>query len=481
MELEHVAGDRVRVPAQEVPVAARVDVLVAGGGSAGLAAAVAAARSGARTLLIERNSFLGGAATAGLVAEFGGQGGYENMSGVAREMADRMIARGGARKGKYRTSFELETYKTVSLNLMEESGARLLLYTATANVITEGKRVRGALIHNKSGFQAVLADVTIDTTGDADLAYWAGVPTVKGREGDSKMRPIGLMFRVGNIDIDRLLRYVKENPEEFSPDPSKNIMELDANPPMFRPMGFFSTVEKAKQAGEFPSDLHYLRLDNVNMAARTCIVNAVRVYGADATDGWQLTQAEMRAREQMHLLMRFLEKHIPGFENCFLIDAGANLGIRETRRIIGEYVLQEDDIMSGVWFPDSIGTPGYRHTKGMPVHSPDGREGAPDDIANRKVVDELVIYHIPYRSLVPLGVEGLLVAGRCISATHEADAVTRVQPSCMIMGQAAGTAAAMAVRQGCDVRAVPMPELQANLVAQGVRILFPQAEGAAMS
>ncbi|MCL4532383.1 MAG: FAD-dependent oxidoreductase, partial [Actinobacteria bacterium] len=281
----------VREPERQIPIAARVDVLVCGGGAAGFAAALASARSGASTMLVEVNGFLGGVATGALVSEFGGQAGYEHMSGIARETADRMIARGQATPGRFRTSFEPEGFKSTALEMLLEAGAQLLLYTlVTDALVTEGA-IRGVIVENKSGRQAILAKTVVDATGDADVAARAGVPTVKGREKDGRMRPISLFFRVGNIDVEELLRFVRENPEQFSPDPSKNIMDLDRDPPMARPLGFFDLVRRAKEAGDYPEECHYLRLDNLNLAHRVVTVNTTRVYDVDGTRAEDLTLA----------------------------------------------------------------------------------------------------------------------------------------------------------------------------------------------
>ena len=462
-------------PERRLPVTAQVDVLICGGGSAGVAAAVAAARGSASTMLVEATGFLGGVATAALVSEFGGQAGYEHMSGIAREMADRMIALGQATPGRYRTSFDPEAFKAVSLKMLGEAGARLLLYTMVVGAIVNDGALRGVIIENKSGRQAILAKAVIDATGDADVAARAGAPTVKGREKDGRMRPVSLFFRMANINVEELLGFMRASPQQFSPDPSKNIMDLDGEYPMLRPLGFFDLVREAKEKGEFPKECHYLRLDNLNLTEGIVTVNTTRVYDVDGTRAEDLTRAYVEGEDQASTIVSFLRKYVPGFSQSYLLDKAPMLGVRETRRIIGDYVLTEDDIVAAKVFPDVIGVPGYRHTRGNPVHSPDGQEGAASDIGNRRNIDELFVYGIPYRSLLPKGIEGLLAAGRCISATHEADGYTRVIPSCMLTGQAAGAAAALSALSGTTPRNVDVHRLQHRLLEQGVRLAIPAA------
>ena len=465
----------VREPGRKIPVAGRFDVLVCGGGAAGLAAALASARTGASTLLVEVNGFLGGAATAALVSEFGGQAGYDHMSGIAKEMADRMIARGQATPGRFRTSFESEAFKQTALEMLKEAGAQLLFYSLVADAIVTDGSVRGVIVENKSGRQALLGEVVVDATGDADVAALAGASVVRGREGDGRMRPVSLFFRVGNIDVEALLRFIRENPHQFAPDSSKNIIDLDRDPPMVRPMGFFDLVRQAKAKGDYPEECHYLRIDNLNLTQHMATINTTRVYDVDGSQAEDLTRAYLKGVEQMRKILAFLKSYVPGFSRSYLLDTAPSLGVRETRRVVGEYVLSEEDIVENRSFPDVIGVPGYRHTRGLPVHSPDGHEGAESDVANRQAIDELFVYGIPYRCLLPSGVEGLLVAGRCISATHAADGYTRVIPSCMLTGQAAGTAAALSAQADVPPRRLDVSRLQRCLAEQGVRLAAPVA------
>ncbi len=199
--------DHYQEKARSIPVRESADVLVLGGGVAGIGAAIGAARSGAKTILVERGGFLGGVATAGLVAELGGQGGYENISGIAKEIIDDMIALDAANPGRYRCTFDPEYFKYVSLKKLLDEDVEVLFYSAVADVTRDENRVTGAVIESKSGREAVYGRTVVDATGDADAAVRAGAEYVVGRERDGKMRPIGMMFRIGNVDVPKLMSY----------------------------------------------------------------------------------------------------------------------------------------------------------------------------------------------------------------------------------------------------------------------------------
>jgi hypothetical protein len=398
----------------------------------------------------------------------GGQGGYANISGIAKELIDDMIAFDAAIPGRYRCSFDPEFFKYLSLKKLLAEDVKVLFYTTVADVIRDQDRFTGALIESKNGREAVFGRVVIDATGDADAAARAGAKFVVGRERDGKMRPIGLMFRIGNVDVSRLLRYCESHPEEFAPDPSKNIMDLTDRYPVFRPLGFYNLVKKGKAEGRLPQDCHYLRFDSLDMKRGVLTVNNVRVYNVDGTQTQDLVRADIEAREQMYQLLKFIQEEVPGCESCYLIDSGSNLGVRETRRIIGDYILTERDIVAETDFPDTICRVGLRSAPHVEVHSPDAGEADEKDLHYREYVDDLHVIRVPYRCLLPKGIEGLLVAGRCISADHQADGWTRVQPVCFLTGQAAGLAAAQSVRKDIPLRDIDTDELRQSLREVGV-------------
>jgi FAD dependent oxidoreductase len=416
-------------------------------------------------LLVERGNCLGGTATAGMMALFYTP--YRCAHGTPKAIVDRLIAAGGAFPGEV-ISVDHEIFKAVAFEMAAEHGVQLLLHTMCSDVVMEGRRVRGVVIENKAGRQALLGTMLVDASGDADIAARAGAPTVKGRETDAKMRPMTLLFRLGGVDVAAMLAHVRAHPEDFSKDP--NQMMLDVEGKNIRIFGFFSLVEQAKAEGHLYPDCHYFRVESVFPERGTLLVNTIRIYDVDGTDPRDVTRAEIEARRHQRLLVEFVRQYVPGFANAYLLDSGSHIGVRETRRILGEYVLTEEDIVDQVTFFDTIGVDSNRQNPKGPRHSPDGMEGSILDSETREQVATLYTYEIPYRCLLPQGVEGLLVAGRAISSNHEADGYTRNQPACMVTGQAAGVAGTLAARAGILPREVDMAELQAALRGLGTKL-----------
>jgi hypothetical protein len=439
-------------------------VLVVGGGIAGVMAAIAAGRSGARTLLVERFGSLGGTGTAAMMNLFYVP--YAASRGLIRELFDRLIARGGAIPGEF-VVYDPELYKVTALDMLAEAGVQVLLHTLVSDAIMEGSWLRGIVIENKSGRQAILSRVTVDASGDGDVAARAGAPYIKGRESDGKMRPMTLIFRMGGVDVPRLVDYVKSHPEDFSPDPLQCMLDLEHH--MIRVFGFFKLVEEAKARGELWSECYYFRVESVLPERGVLTVNATRVYGVDGTDAGDLSRAEIETRHQMLQLAAFARTYVPGFEHSFILDSASTIGVRETRRIRGEYVMTEDDILAGRRYQDVVGVDAnQQNPRQQGGHPPDGKEGGPQDPEARVMVARMFVYEIPFRTLVPKEVEGLLVAGRCMSVDHHADVYTRNQGTAMASGVAAGTAAALAARAGVVPRQVDVPAVQAQLRRLGV-------------
>lgn len=469
----HISSPSVwTLPSREIPVALDVDVVVTGGGMAGLAAAVAAGRHGARTLLIERDGFLGGAATGAMMALMGSASYLAH--GLSKELSDRLIASGGAVGGAF-TQFDPEYFKQVSLEMIQEAGVELRFHTVVLEAITREGRTRGVIIHTKRGLQAILSKVAIDASGDADVAVSAGAPFVTGQERDGKMRPISLLFRLGGVDCQAVLDFVKAHPEQFTPDPNRNVIDPESG--LIRIEGFYGIMEEVRQRGEVDQNIHYLRFEHCHLDKGIVLVNNTRVYGVDGTKPEDLTLSQIKAREQMFQLLAVVRKYIPGCEKAFLIDSAPTLGIRETRRVIGDYVLTEEDIATHTQFTDVVTEEHQRGVPGHEAHNPDAGEGSSKDVRYREHVWQVYDYEIPYRSLLPQGVEGLLVAGRCMSSNHQADGWTRLEPVCVMTGQAAGTAAALATAKGVAPRSLPAIDLQAALAADGVRLPSRILEG----
>ncbi|HEV2359099.1 MAG TPA: FAD-dependent oxidoreductase [bacterium] len=442
-----------------VPVAAATEVLVVGSGPAGLGAAIASARTGARTLLVERYGFLGGNLTAGLVGpcmtSYSLDGKTQLIKGIFEEMVLRMERIGGAihpskvaaateycgfiEYGHDKvTPFDPEAVKLVAMEMCLEAGVELLLHTFVVDAVVNGGALSGVVAASKSGLEVLRAAVTVDCSADADVAARAGVPFEVGRAEDGLTQPMTLFFRVANVDDARVKAYVRAHPDDYRP--------------------FASLVQQARDRGEFPIPRRGVGLYKT-LEPGVWRINTTRVQRLVGTDARDLTRAEVEGRRQVKALMAFFRKWLPGFERCELLDTATHIGVRETRRILGDYTLTLDDLARGREFDDVIARAGYP----VDIHSPTGDGGG--------VTGELAtanIYQIPFRSLLPRGIEQLLVAGRSLSATHEALAAVRVMPPAMAMGQAAGTAAAMAVRSGTPPRRIPVRDLQARLVRDGV-------------
>ena len=454
----------IEEPARRIPVVRDVDVLVVGGGAAGIGAAVGASRAGARTLLVERNGFLGGVAMAVMMTTWNVPS--RCLAGISRELFEGLLKRGGAIDGGPTIPYDPETFKEVAEGACLEAGVELLYYTWVAAPLRDGDTLHGVVVENKSGRQALTARVTVDCSGDADVAAAAGVPCVKGREKDGKMRPLTTLFRLGNVDIRRVVEYARTHPDQFTADPNFQILDLDRG--LVRISGFFDLVAEARARGELDKDCHYIRFEGVFPDRGTLFVNTTRVYGRDGTSAWDLTEGSIEARRQMDQLLRFLVLKVPGCERAFRIDASSVIGVRETRRIRGEHLLTEEDILAGRAYDDTVVKAWRHHGEGRNWHSPDGAEGASSDPTYRTMTTGLQSFEIPYGCLVPLEVEGLVAAGRIISQTHEADMWTRGMYCCVMTGQCAGVAAALAVRDGVAPRRLSVPALQRELHRQGL-------------
>ena len=469
----------VTTQAQQIPVFAEVDVLVCGGGVAGVAAAVAAARQGARTLLVERAGFLGGTATGsamGLIVIPAAE-----LVGFPREFFSRLAAENGAGLGDV-VPWDIEAYKLTALEMLKESGADVLLYTWVSEPLVSDGRMSGVVIENKSGRQAVLASVVIDCTGDGDVAARAGVPFVKGREGDGQMRPATVMGRIGNVDLHRFKAYIDAHPEDFSQDDGRRVVDLDQG--IVRIDGFFNVVERAKQQGliDPQAPVHYLRFSGVNSpehADRAVLIcNSTRIYDVDGTNGADVTRAEIEGRRQLRDIVKTCRQLLPGFEQAMLVDTSAFLGVRETRRIQGRYVLSYEDLAGGRRFADSVAVMTSVDYGTAEVHGPDhGHEGSTGDDWARKLVLKLMRFEFPLRCMQNDTVANLLVAGRCASMTHDVDKFARNMAPTGLQGQAAGTfAAVMAKTDGADWANPPVEAVRARLRELGVAVSIPTGE-----
>jgi hypothetical protein len=444
---------QVTEPARSVPLLGSFDVVVLGGGPAGIAAASAAARNGATVLLIERYGFLGGMGTAAGVTNFCGL--HANVHGdiqqVVHGVADALMARMRELNGlnephlvlgrTHAQAYDMAAFKCAADAVLLADGVQLLFHALAAGVLkTEDGRLDALLLETKSGRVAARGRCFIDCSGDADLAHWAQVPTEKG-DADGQMLYPTLMFRVGEINA------------EAAGDAWRTIPEL---------------MDAAVASGEytFPRRGAIVRPMKRTYEWR---VNATQLKNpdgsaTDGTDAHSLSEGEVLGRQQVVDFLRFLREKVPGFGDAYLLDIAAQIGVRETRRLVGEYTLTAEDVLGCASFDDSIGVNGWpleKHVAG------DVEWGWPP------IPESRGYNQMPYRMLLPLrstagGADNLLVAGRCASMTHDGQSAARVTGGCFVMGEAAGTAAAMALQAGQSVHDIDRQALQARLAAQGV-------------
>lgn len=453
------------------PVDRNVDVLVVGGGAAGVAAAVAAARNGASTLIVERAGFLGGISATLPWLGFHDQHYQQVIKGLPLEFVERLQSVGGAGpitldpKCGSLVSIHPHLWKVVALELVREAGAHVMFQTLVVEALRDGDRIVGAVVESKSGREVIHAKTVIDCSGDGDVAAMAGVAWEKGRTADGLVQAPTLVFRLGGVDDEAFKAACK--------DPELNYREwLAPYPELFEQMshkldevdtfvlgGFAGIIERARRAGQadFPQTrVVGVKVNTPNSPHEISVV-MTRVLGLDPTDVDSMSEAYTRVYAQVPVLVDFFRTWIPGCANAYLLEIAPMLGVRESRRITGDYVLPAEDLVTGARHPDDVAMGGYH----IDIHRP---SGSWVESYNVKA------YGIPLRSLIAAGVDGLMMAGKCLSATHEAVASTRVIPICMAQGQAAGTAAALSATTGVPVRDLDPVQLRRLLTEQGAEV-----------
>ncbi len=432
-------------PARSIPVYDVYEVVVLGGGPAGIAAAATAARLGRKVLLIERYGFLGGMGTAAGVTNFCGLHAnvYGAMKRVARGIADNLLDRidhlGGLREPHSifgRTlaqAYDTAAYKIAADDLLLSAGAEILFHAFGARALMDGSRITAVIVETKSGRRAVLGQIFIDCSGDGDLAAFAGAQYDVGDDHGNLLFPT-TMFRVNNVTPEAALTGVRE---------------IDA----------LMTAAERRSNEAFPRRGVIIRPQKnpIEWRANVTQVKTAQGRAVDATDAKQFSAGEIEGRRQVAQFFRFLKADVPGFEQSYIVDIPPQLGVRETRRVRGLYQLTGQDVLAGVSFDDSIGVNGWpleKHVSG--------------DVEWGWTTHARGFNHLPYRMLVTAGVDNLLVAGRCASMDHDGQSAARVSGPCFVMGQAAATGAHLAITQGVNPSAIDTRVLQAQLETDGV-------------
>ncbi|MFI0846871.1 FAD-dependent oxidoreductase [Mesorhizobium sp. IMUNJ 23232] len=444
------------------------DVVITGAGSSGIVAAVRAAREGARTLLLEGTGFLGGLITGGRLTK---PTGLIN-SAIFHEMLDRCVGYHGADGrvresywGKYTGTFDAETMQRVIIEMVEEAGVEVLLRATVTETVMKGGAMHGLVIRTKSGESLVLAKAFVDASGDGDVAALAGADFMLGREGDGLTQPITSYFRLLNVNVPALIADCEANrgdmwevvyPKEAGDRNEDYVMAVLLT-------GFQQRI-KDKVAEGFdwiiPKDHITMK---TGLIPGEMSVNVTRFQG-NGLDDRDLSRAEIEIRKQAYCAFDFLQRYVKGFETAIFLEVAPKLGIRETRRVTGRYVLTEADVRGNKRFDDAIGL----CNSPVDVHEPGG---------SRAIMDHVGVgYGIPYRTMIPLKVDNLVMAGRCISVDEIAFGSTRNVPACTMTGEAAAIAASLAAARGVLVSAVSAGDVQARLRELGVWLGTPGEE-----
>lgn len=451
------------------------DVIVVGGGPSGITAAISSARLGATTLLIERYGFLGGMATAGLVGPFMSSfaGDEQVVIGLFEEIIQNLIVRDGAighikcpysenttfGTGGYITPFCPEQLKLVAEQMVLSTGTQVLYHSLVTGVSCNDGRLQAIEVQNKSGTNIFKARCFVDATGDGDVAFMSGAQFEKGRPGDGLMQGMTLFFRMEGVDLALIKQYMQQNPEQFAwmtfPQAPRRKGLQDV---WVAGSGFLDLVKKGIGDGKLQLGRDRITFFS-GLRKGEILLNATRVNG-DGTDAVRLTNAEIEGRRQVSSLGAFLRTQVPGFERAYITRIAPQIGVRETRRIIGYYVLTSEDLLKGRQFYDVVCRGAYP----IDIHEPGGK--GDDWIEPRPGM----AYNIPLRSIIPRDIDNLLVAGRCISVTHEALGATRVMPNCMAIGQAAGTTAALVALNNILPKDLEVSLVQKRLLEQEVSL-----------
>ncbi len=415
------------------------DVIVCGGGPAGFSAGFASARMGAKTLVIEQFNCLGGVATAGghgHICLYSAWGTNERVvGGIIWETSERVAKAGYGVYNNASADFEVEGLKLILEQMAEECNADLLYHSLVTDAIVEDGKIQGVIVHNKNGRCEFRAKRIIDCTGDGDIAARAGCGFDFGDEETGFCQPVTLMFTIGGVDYEKVRKF-RGNDYKLETVWKKAQENGDMRPFQHCIMGWWWTPTRPDQVG----------------------INFTHVNFIDATKAEDLTKATIEARKQAYETIEVYRKYVPGMENCYMISTPNTIGIRETRRIHGEYTLTKEDIVTNKFFYDSIGYGSFF----IDIHGTSG----PGMDKKTYYPEKGFKYQIPYRILLPKNIDNILVAGRCASCTHEALGSLRVMPQCGVMGQAAGVASVISINQNNSPKHLNIKDLQAELIKQ---------------
>ncbi|MBS3650706.1 FAD-dependent oxidoreductase [Pseudaminobacter sp. 19-2017] len=454
-----MSTDFITEPARRIEVIGRTDVLVVGSGPGGLAAALAAARAGVEVTLVERFGCFGGNIT---VVGVEGLAWYRHeqtveANGIGREFEERAKAMGAAVPESQSLSYELDSegFKLVADALVEEAGIHPMLHRTFVSPVMEGDRCAGIVVESKAGREAILAKVVIDATGDADVATRAGAPVHK--TPIEHIQAASVMFNLAGVNKSEFMAEVKADPQTYKDwSTGEWTVETDGKEDdMFSPF-LKKPFAKAIEEGIIPKNLNTIAgtWGAVHDTGELTYMNLVHLAGIDGTDPDSMTKGEIEGRKQAMLAIEALRRFMPGCKGVRLRNFGMTIGIRDTRKIDAVYNMTEQDVRQQGRFEDTIGIyPEFIDGYGILIIPTTGR-----------------YMHVPYRSMLPKGVKGLLVTGRAIGGDRVAHAATRNMACCAVAGQGAGVAAALAVKTGREVAEVDMAAVQAELVRQGVRI-----------
>lgn len=441
------------------------DVVVIGGGMAGCAAAWASARNGAKTLLIERYGFLGGWATAALVNPFMSSytsDGHPLIGGFYTALRDELA---NAEGGILGSCFDPELMKTVLMEMVLGSGAEIMLHSWVYGAMPSEYGVSFDVL-SKAGTSKIECKRVIDCSGDGDVAVSMGAEYQSGDE-NGNAQAVTLMFDVGGVDVYRALEYVKANPDQMRfPKMSEETDLQSVCSGVYSVAGYYDLVTAAKQNGEYPipGDLIFY-VSRPRQGEVT--FNTTHVGNVNGIDTADLTRAEIEGRRQMMHLLKFIRKYIPGFEDSYIVRSPVHVGVRESRRIMGEYIFSSKDVAESRKFDDAICRLAYY----VDVHKGKGT-GYTRSEEKERIVQPIAgdYYEIPYRCLVPKNLDNILIAGRCVSSTQKGHGAIRIMPCCMAMGQAAGTAAALSCESGVPLNRVDIKLLQKKLRSDGALV-----------